>query len=55
MTDSPGRVPCVENESAALIHGEPALSALSTLDSCIFVSDRASDRGFFCSSRSNLV
>ena len=25
MTHSPGRVPCVENESVALIHGEPRL------------------------------
>ena len=55
MTDSPGRVACVENESAGFIHGEPCLHSLP-LNSCTFISDRASDNiWFLCSSRSILV
>ena len=41
MTDLPGGVPCVENESVGLIHGEP--SVLPPRNPRILISDRASD------------
>ena len=37
------------------LDSQRTLSALPTLDSCKFISDRASDNGFFCSSRSNFI